>query len=168
MNAQWEAPYGSRPARWTGWLLVIGLVAGGAAMLVPHAAAQAAGDADAGRGVYTAYLDTLPAGARNFGPEMDRDGMMRDDGMMDGEMMDGGMMDRMMGVGWVGLLVAIVLFVLLAGLVALVVALVVNQRGKQSGGVPGGESPRDILDRRYAAGELSAEEYRQAREDLDE
>lgn len=47
------------------------------------------------------------------------------------------------------------------------VALVVNQRGPQVRGVPGGESPRDILDRRYAAGELSPEEYRQAREDLD-
>lgn len=105
-----------------------------------------------------AYLDTLPPGARNFGPEMDRDGMMHDDGMM-----DGGMMDRMMGGGWVGLLVAIVLFVLLAGLIALVVALVVNQQSTQVRG----ESPGDILDRRYAAGELSAEERRQAREDLD-
>lgn len=54
MNAQWGAPYRSPSARWTGWLLVIGLIAGGAAMLGPHAAAQAAGDADVGHDVYTA------------------------------------------------------------------------------------------------------------------
>lgn len=106
-----------------------------------------------------AYLESLPSGPRNFGPEMRRDGMMG----------DGGMMDRMMGGGWIGPLLAIVLFVLLAAVVGLVVALVVSRRGKQARprGVPGAESPRDILDRRYAAGELSPEEYRQARDHLE-
>lgn len=118
-----------------------------------------------------AYLATLPDGPRNFGPEMtDRDGMMRDGGMMndDGGMMrDGGMMDRMMGGGWgwVWMLIAVLLIVLV---VAAAVALI-SQRDKQArgGDQRGDEDARTILDRRYAAGELSREEYRQAREDLD-
>lgn len=105
-----------------------------------------------------AYLDTIPSGPRNFGPEMERDGMMR----------DGGMMERMMGRGGAGPLIAILLLVLLLILIGAVVAVVVNQRGKQPGDqAPRDESARDILDRRYAAGELSPEEYRQARDDLE-
>lgn len=103
-----------------------------------------------------AYLDTLPAGPRNFGPDMmDRDGMMD----------DGGMMDRMIGPGWAWMLGAVVLIVLLVA----VVVLVVSQRGGHAQGGDGGEDEdaRAILDRRYAAGELSREHYRQAREDLD-
>lgn len=71
--------------------------------------------------------------------------------------------------GWVWPLVAIVLLVLLAALVAAAVSLVVSQRGTQSRDRDrsAGESPRDILDRRYAAGELSVEGYRQVREDLE-
>jgi mono/diheme cytochrome c family protein len=96
-----------------------------------------------------AYLDTLPPGPRNFGPEMmDRDGMMG------------------RGWGWAWTLVTVLLLLLLVA--ALVV--VITQRGKQTGtgGDRGGDDdPRTILDRRYAAGELSREEYRQAREDLD-
>lgn len=105
------------------------------------------------------YLESLPSGPRNFGPETDRDRMMR----------DGGMMDRMMGRGWTGPLVAIVLFLLVPAVVGLVVALVVDQRGKQAPerGQPGRESPGEILDRRYAAGELSAEKYGQVRDDLE-
>jgi mono/diheme cytochrome c family protein/uncharacterized membrane protein len=113
-----------------------------------------------------AYLDTLPSGPRNFGPEMDRDGGPEMD--RDGMMRDGGMMERMMGRGGAGPLVAILLLVLLLILIGFVVAVVVNQRGKQSGDQGRrGESARDILDRRYAAGELSPEEYRQARDDVE-
>ena len=117
-----------------------------------------------------AYLETLPDGPRNFGPEMtDRDGMMRDGGMMDddgGMMRNGGMTDRMMGGGWgwVWMLIA----VLLIGVV-IAAAVVISQRGKQvrRSDQRGDEDAHTILDRRYAAGELSREEYRQAREDLD-
>jgi putative membrane protein len=105
-----------------------------------------------------AYLDTLPPGPRNFGPEM-----------MDGDCMmgDGGMMDRMMGRGWGWAWTLVAVLLLLVVVAALV--LVITQRGKQTGaGYRGGDDdPRTILDRRYAAGELSREEYQQAREDLD-
>jgi uncharacterized membrane protein len=84
-----------------------------------------------------AYLDTLPPGSRNFGPEMTEPG---------GMMPDNRMMDRM------DVLLAVVLIVLVAVLI-LVVVLLVNQPRRQVLG--NGESPREILDRRYAAGGLS-------------
>ena len=81
-------------------------------------------------------------------------------------MPDNGMMDG----GWSSgdVLLAIVVIVLVAVLIVAAV-LTVNQRRSQAPGAgrQAGESPRDILDRRYAAGELSREEYRQACEDLD-
>jgi len=109
-----------------------------------------------------AYVDTLPPGPRNFGPGMTEPG---------GMMPDGGMMDRMMdGGGDAGdVLLAVVLVVLVAALVVVAVLLVSQRRSRPPGdGRHAGESPRDILDRRYAAGELSREQYRQAREDLDD
>ena len=90
-----------------------------------------------------AYIASLPDGPRNFGPG-DDGGMMGGDGMM----MDGGM-----DAGDVALVALGVLAV--AGLVA---AAVVLARGRAS--------PRRQLDRRYAAGELSRDEYLQARQDL--
>jgi mono/diheme cytochrome c family protein len=211
--------------RWAGWLCAIGLIAVGVIILAPDAsAAQAPGDADAGREIYVAncamchgadatgmmgmhpalrgavgrlttegvevtirngrqttppmpafgdrlsdeqiadviaYLDTLPPGPRNFGPEMTEPG---------GMMPDNGMMDRMMDGGWDSgdVLLAVVLIVLVAVLI-LVAVLMVNQRRRQApgNGRHARESSRDILDRRYAAGELSREQYQQAREDLD-
>lgn len=116
-----------------------------------------------------AYLQTLPAGPRNFGPDtMDRDGMRRDGGMMDrdGMMHDGGMMDRVMGggVAWAWILLAAVLILLI---LAVAVVVVIRRSNARENGGRGGEDARSILDRRYAAGELSREQYRQAREDLD-
>lgn len=107
-----------------------------------------------------AYLDTLPPGPRNFGPQMTEPG---------GMMPDNGMMDRMMDGGWDAgnVLLAVVLVVLVA--VLIITAVLISQRRTQEpgDGRQAGESPRDILDRRYAAGELSRDQYRQAREDLD-
>lgn len=81
-------------------------------------------------------------------------------------MPENGMMDG----GWDGgdVLLTIVVVVLVVALV-LGAVLVVNQRRTQGpgDGRQAGESPRDILDRRYAAGGLSREQYLQAREDLD-
>jgi mono/diheme cytochrome c family protein/uncharacterized membrane protein len=108
-----------------------------------------------------AYLDTLPMGPRNFGPEMSEPG---------GMMPDGGMMDGMMDGGWDGgdVLSAVVLSVLVVVLILGAVVMVTQRRRQAPGdGRHAGESPRAILDRRYAAGELSREQYRQAREDLD-
>lgn len=100
-----------------------------------------------------AYLDTLPPGPRNFGPQMSEPGgMMPDNGMVDGG----------------NVLLAVFLTVLVVVLI-LVGVLMVNQRRSRPprNGRHAGESPRDILDRRYAAGELSRDQYQQAREDLD-
>lgn len=103
-----------------------------------------------------AYLDTLPMGPRNFGPELSEPGgMMPDEGMMDG--------------GWDGgdVLSAVVLIVLVVVLILGVLMVIQRRRQGPGDGRHVGESPRDILDRRYAAGELSREQFRQAREDLD-
>ncbi|MGH3666265.1 MAG: c-type cytochrome [Egibacteraceae bacterium] len=87
-----------------------------------------------------AYLDKLPPGPRNFGPDMmDREGMMG----------DGGMMDRMMGRGWGWAWALVAVLLLLLVVAALVV--VITQRGKLTGtgGDRGGDDdPRTILDRR--------------------
>ena len=67
--------------------------------------------------------------------------------------------------GWTGGWVFMTVFwvALIALVVWAVAALFPRGRG---GGDVGGESPRDVLDRRYARGELDAETYRQMREDL--
>lgn len=97
-------------------------------------------------GAVIAYLESLPPGPRNFGPEMDDRGMM------------GG---RMMGGGWwtfaAGMLAGLLVALLAGGVVWLV-------RGRSGGSSPG--PARRELDRRYAAGELSREQYLQRRDDL--
>lgn len=94
-----------------------------------------------------AYLASLPQGPRNFGPG--RDGM---EGMMGGEdTTDGGV-----AAGLAGALLVLVLA--LAGLVVLMV------RQRRSSGT--GDA-RSVLDRRYAAGEVTRDEYFERRRDLD-
>lgn len=95
-----------------------------------------------------AYIDSLPSGPRNFGPGADGRGMM--DGMMDG----------MMG-GWMWLLPALLVVVI----VLAVAALVRGSRGRS--GPSRGRSPRELLDERYAAGEIDRDEYLQRRDDLE-
>lgn len=94
-----------------------------------------------------AYLDTLPSGPRNFGPGADGGGMM--DGMMDG-----------MG-GWMMLAPILLILVVAAGIGA---AVVVRRSGGRG---TGSSTAREILDRRYAEGEIDREEYLQLREDLE-
>lgn len=72
-----------------------------------------------------------------------------------------------MGVGWLfGLL-------MLAGIIALVVLGVRAARGGIGGGTgaikggTGSSGARQILEERYARGEISSEEYRERREHLD-
>lgn len=91
-----------------------------------------------------AYLDTLPSGPRNFGPGSDGGGMM------------GGMQG---GATW--LIPAVVLLVLLTVAVAAAVAAVRSRRGTTAA------TAREVLDRRYALGELDREEYLQRRADLE-
>lgn len=94
------------------------------------------------------YIDTLPPGPRNFGPQTDGNGMM--DGMMDG----------MMG-GWMWLLP-------LVALVAIVLAVLAIVRwSRDPRGGPAARSAREVLDQRYAAGEMDRDEYLQRRRDLE-
>lgn len=99
-----------------------------------------------------AYLESLPAGPRNFGPE-GGGGM---GGMMGGADSRGG--DRSM-TGW--FLAALVVLVL-----ALVVLVALAARQRRLAGA-GGMEPDSVLDRRYAAGEVSREEYLDRRRDLE-
>ncbi|MGH2789287.1 MAG: c-type cytochrome [Actinomycetota bacterium] len=96
-----------------------------------------------------AYLDTLPAGPRNFGPGA---GMM--DGM--GDMMGG----SGMGSSWVPWVLVGVLTIALIGTS---LALIVRSRA-------GGDGRRsralDILEERYARGDIDHEEFEERRRAL--
>jgi mono/diheme cytochrome c family protein len=84
-----------------------------------------------------AYIASLPDGPRNFGPGSDGDGMM---------MMDGG------NGGWPMLAVVVVVVAIGGG----VAWRVWGRSGRAS----------RVLDSRYAAGEISRDEYLQRRDDL--
>ncbi|MDP9021816.1 MAG: c-type cytochrome [Actinomycetota bacterium] len=101
-----------------------------------------------------AYLDSLPVGPRNFGP--------RDGGMRGREMMNGGMS----GGGTVMLLGAVLVLALLVLAVTASVWMIREARGGGSVSARG-SSAREELDRRYATGDLSRDEYLQRRRDLD-
>ncbi len=93
-----------------------------------------------------AYLDTLPVGPRNFGPG---------DGMMDGM---GDMMGRSgMGSSWVPWVLVGVLTI------ALVIALLASSR---YGGSRRRSRALDILEERYARGDINHEEFEERRRAL--
>jgi len=74
----------------------------------------------------------------------------------------------MMGYGWgmgvAGWIFMGLFWVVVIGLVVwAVVALLPGSQNRSSGRA---ESPQEILDRRFALGELTAEQYRQARDEL--
>ena len=74
----------------------------------------------------------------------------------------------MCGYGFGGpwmLLMPLLWIVLIAAIVWAVVTLVRRQSGRDWGR-QGRETPQEILDRRFAGGEINAEEYRQARAHL--
>ncbi|QYC41696.1 hypothetical protein Nocox_20435 [Nonomuraea coxensis DSM 45129] len=74
------------------------------------------------------------------------------------------------GGGWIWVIFMSLLWIVLIGLV--VWAVIRLTQGGSSGGRYGGhprehgESPEEILDRRYASGEIDAETYTEARERL--
>lgn len=74
---------------------------------------------------------------------------------------------RMHDWGWGGMwLGPIFMLLVLAGLVAGIVALVRAFAGQRPASDPSSRSPRDILDERYARGEIDREEYLRRREDM--
>lgn len=104
-----------------------------------------------------AYIASLPPGPRNFGPEDGGGGGMG--GM--GDMMDGRRDRDGDDSGSFGLTVAVAALVLGAGAI---LVLAVRHHRREISGV---ENARAVLDRRYAAGELTREEYLERRRDLE-
>lgn len=116
-----------------------------------------------------AHLDTLPPAAaqqrrpRGHGPM----GRMWDDMMGDG---------MMGGLGWLWMLLWFVLSVALVALVVLAVVWLARSIGSGGGrpttsnetpGAGGPRAAREALDLRYARGDISRDDYLQARRDLD-
>ncbi|MGW3041997.1 SHOCT domain-containing protein [Kitasatospora sp. NPDC001159] len=75
--------------------------------------------------------------------------------------------------GWAWMMLMPLLWIALIGLVVWAVVRVTHQRPGQygdrpvnGGGPPHRETPREILDRRYASGEIDTDTYREARNHL--
>lgn len=76
----------------------------------------------------------------------------------------------MMGYGWGigagGWIAMVVFWVALVVLIVWVVARAFPSGGSRGGEVPRQETPQEVLDRRYAAGELDTESYQSMRATL--
>jgi putative membrane protein len=68
------------------------------------------------------------------------------------------------GMAWGGWIFMTVFWVLVIGLIVWAVAAVFPR--SRAHDADRGETPEDILDRRFASGELDAESYREMREEL--
>jgi len=71
------------------------------------------------------------------------------------------------GWGWMGGLGMVLMVIIWVGLIALIVWGVSALTRGHSGGAPTMESPRQILDRRFASGEMDAGQYAEARRVLE-
>ena len=83
-------------------------------------------------------------------------------------MLGGGMMGGFGGfeLNPLGAILSFVFWVFIIGGAALLVVWLVRNTGRSSGATSGGESPLDILKKRYARGEISKEQYDEMRRDL--
>lgn len=95
-----------------------------------------------------AYLDALPVGSRNFGPEAD--GGMMDDGMMGGRIWT-----------WLG---SALFLLLVAAIVVGSILLLRRMRGQPSSQ----ETALEILQQRFARGEIDRDEFEERRRALGE
>jgi mono/diheme cytochrome c family protein len=111
-------------------------------------------------GDVVAYLEQLPTSEQ---ADRDRSGRR----MMDGrgrDMMDG----WPVAFGWLWLVVGLLLIALLVlGLVWLARSLARGTSEQSRSAAPGGSLARETLDQRYARGEITREQYLQARDDLE-
>jgi putative membrane protein len=73
----------------------------------------------------------------------------------------------MIGFGFVGVLLMLLFWgILIAAAVLLVRALFLRSQGWENAGGPQRSRPEDILNRRYARGEIDREEYELKKSDL--
>lgn len=75
------------------------------------------------------------------------------------------MCDWMLGWGWGMMLLVMLFWVAVIGLVAWAVYRFARGRGR-TGGSPGRATPGEVLDQRYARGEIGLDEYRRMRGEL--
>jgi putative membrane protein len=69
--------------------------------------------------------------------------------------------------GWLGMVLGLILnLALIVGVVLLVIWLVRRVSGAGAGGSPSVQSPREILQARYARGEITREQYQEILADL--
>jgi len=67
------------------------------------------------------------------------------------------------GMGWGGMVGMVLLWAVLIGLVVWAVTRLLPTRPYAGGGQPGQETPEEILDRRFARGEIDVETYQAQR-----
>ncbi len=90
-------------------------------------------------------------------------------------MMGGGMMGGMMGGGMMGgfgfnpfgMLISLVFWALLIGGIVWLVVWLTRSGARSSSGARGGDSPVEILKARYAKGEITQEQFREMKKDLE-
>ncbi len=73
----------------------------------------------------------------------------------------------MMGFGFLGLLVMLIFWVILIVLGIWLVKTIMYNDDPRRTSHPGNPSPREILDQRYARGEINREQYEMMKRDLE-
>lgn len=73
----------------------------------------------------------------------------------------------MMGFGFMGLVLMLIFWILLIALGIWLVKMIMYNDDRQRMSNPGNPSPREILDQRYARGEISREQYEMMKRDLE-